>query len=1051
MLTIQLFGAPQLAFDGQQVDVTRRKSRALLYYLASQTTPLVRDQLLAFFWPDLERAAAQTALRSTLHGLRKACGPALLATDNTISLAADTVVDVREFERGLASPPSDPQRLAALLELYRGEFLAGFTLPDVEAFEHWMTTERERLRRLALRGFAQLAQAYSDQGAYANALDAIERAVALDPLQESLHRTAMRLLYLAGDRAGAIRRFEQLRNMLDEELGVPPLAETQALYDAIITETVEPTPVVAPPPATPAPKPPPAVAPGQSQKLPFVGRSNELALLHSLAEPRRLLLIEGESGIGKSRLADSFLQQSGRLVLAGAGRELEQALPYQPIIEALRCLLATELWPSLRAKLQLPAIWLAEVARLIPELALPQSDGLSPLRSQLHELPDAAESRLWEGINQFLRTLAEQQPLALFIDDLQWADASTLALLGYLARQTHDAPLILLATTHPPKPRTPLAALTQTLAHGDHLARITLKPLENRDITDLAQILSPTFTYPLADWLERNSEGNPYILAELVRHAYSHHLLQPDGTLNLSALSNVSTVPSNVYTLTQARLAELSESAHRLLDAAVVMGREFDFAVAAQAAGLDEETAIDALDELHDHGFVMQHNNEAPRDSVMNRRYRFDHPLTIEVASREIGEPRLRLLHRRVAEAIKEQYRQHIDELAGLLASHYAQGGHPEQAADYAFRAGGRAAALGAWAEAASFFRQALAGTSQHHPEGPAGARRFEILMALGSVQLNAGDAEAASNAFTAALELAKARNEQDNIDLARRELARSYISLNRFAQVIELAKQIRANPAFEVDAEILWGTALSLEGADLAEATAHLNRAAASCTVHADPTNLAHITFELGGIAAQQGDLPQAITHYYNALAVAEQSDAALTYRILAHNNLAYHKLLLGHHDALLHANLGLQIAQEHGALAMQVYLFSTMGEISLANGELDQAEHLFQTGLTLAEQLNIPERIAGLMANLGLVAQQRKQFDQARNLLSHALTEAERISARHLAAQIRIWLAPLHPPEEAQAHLNSARTFAVAGNRRHLLTQIAQIEQQLSATAKP
>src|SRR5690606_31330836 len=98
------------------------------------------------------------------------------------------------------------------------------------------------------------------------------------------------------------------------------------------------------------------------------------------------------------------------------------------------------------------------------------------------------------------------------------------------------------------------------------------------------------------------------------------------------------------------------------------------------------------------------------------------------------------------------------------------------------------------------------------------------------------------------------------------------------------------------------------------------------------DPTNLAHITFELGGIAAQQGDLPQAITHYYNALAAAEQSDAALTYRILAHNNLAYHKLLLGQRDAQQHAHLGMQIAQEHGALAMQVFLYSTMGEINLA-----------------------------------------------------------------------------------------------------------------------
>ncbi len=148
------------------------------------------------------------------------------------------MIDARDFERGLAAPPGDPQQLAALLDRYRGEFLAGFALPDVEDFESWLNAERERYRRLALRGLAALAQLHSDRGEYPVALDAIERALALDPLQEEAQRAAMRLRYLTGDRAGAIRRFEQLRRLLDDELGVPPLAETQALYDAIITDSL---------------------------------------------------------------------------------------------------------------------------------------------------------------------------------------------------------------------------------------------------------------------------------------------------------------------------------------------------------------------------------------------------------------------------------------------------------------------------------------------------------------------------------------------------------------------------------------------------------------------------------------------------------------------------------------------------------------------------------------------------------------------------------------------------------------------------------------------
>ncbi|MFL5805772.1 MAG: ATP-binding protein [Roseiflexaceae bacterium] len=1051
MLSILLLGPPQLLLDGRSIDVTRRKSRALIYYLAANPAPLTRAQLLSFFWPDLDRSSAQTTLRSTLHGLRKALGPALQTTDTSIALAPDVAIDARDFERDLAAPPADPRWLAATIERYRGEFLAGFVLPDVEAFEDWLSAERERYRRLALRGLAALARLHEGRGEITAARDAIERALAFDPLQEDTQRAAMRLHYLAGDRAGAIRRFEQLRRLLDDELGVPPMAETQALYDAIITDTLNDERRTANDDSESHILHRSSFIVHRSDSLPFVGRAAELDALRNLAATQRLVLIEGEPGIGKTRLAEEFIRTAGTLALAGAARELEQTLPYQPVIEALRGLLAREDWPALRAALDLPAIWLAEVGRLLPELAAPGGDAHSAPPAHLPELPGAAESRLWEGVNQFLRALGRRRPVTLFLDDLHWADASTLALLGYLARQTYDAPIVFLAAARPAGPHTPLAALTQALARGDRLARLPLARLGADDVIALARSLSPTYAYPLADWLTRNSEGNPYILAELVRHARDRELLLPNGALNLPALSDTPIVPTNVYSLAQARLARLSDSARRLLDAAVAAGREFDFTVAARAAGLAEDDALDALDELRTAALIAplgeeRFMNQADGGRFTNRPYyAFDHTLTMEVAYREVGEPRHRLLHRRIAEAMEQLYSDRLDEIAGLLASHFAEGGAAERAAQYAFRAGQRAAGLAAWAEAATFYEQALAGAEPGLSHAEGASWRETILMALGTARLEASAGASAAAAFRAAQELAEARGDQDATDRARLALAQALILQNHYAEVIALAQQLRQSPAYVVDAELLWGTALSLEGADLAGAVAHLNAAAAGCAARSNPVHLAHITFELGSVAAQQGDLPRAIEHYRAALDIAEQTEQALLYSILAHNNLAYNLMLLGDPDAAEHARIGLRLAQEQGALGMQTFLLSTLGEIAMSQGDLAAAERHFADGLALAERLDIPERIAGITANLGLLAQRHGQADLAFQRLSTALAGANSIGARHLAAQIRIWLAALLPPAAARAQLDAARAFAAASGRRRLLEEIAELERRL------
>ncbi|MGH2521413.1 MAG: ATP-binding protein [Anaerolineales bacterium] len=1044
MLSIRLFGPPHIELDGQPVNVTRRKSRALVYYLAAHPQPRTREHLLAFFWPDHDRPAAQQLLRTTLHGLRRTIGPALQGDEAAIGLAPDADVDARTFEAQLSPPTSDLQLLTSTLALYRGDFLADFSLPDTPAFEDWTIAEQERYRRLAVRGLTALSQQHEADQDYPAALGALERALSFDALQEDLQRAALRLHYLAGDRAGAIRRYETLRKLLDEEMGVPPMGETRAVYDSIINDTLpkperlevrgQKSPIgplrgeVTHRPPSGGGSPSDARLPiSDLQPIPFAGRSAELQTLRALSASGKLALIEGEPGLGKTRLAEEFISQANAITLSGAAREMEGSLPYQPIVEALRGLLARPDWPALRERLRsdLSALWLAEVARLLPEL----SPGLTSRTSP------SEESRLWEGLFQFLLALARQQPVILFLDDLHWADASTLALLGYLTRKALpalDAPVFLMAATRSPAPRSPLGALVQTLTREGRLARLPLARLSRAEVESLARQLCSAHAKPLTEWLTQSSEGNPYILAELLRYVREKDILRSDGALDLAALRASPLVPQTVYSLIQSRLARLSDAARRMLDAAVPLGREFEFEIAARAAALSENAALDALDELRAAGLI-----HANPDDPNGRLFTFDHTLTMEVAYREVSEPRHRLMHRRVAEALESAYRGKLDAVAGLLASHFAEGNAPERAAPYAFRAGQLAAGLAAWKEAIAFYEQALTGITNE-------AQRADVFLALGQARLQAGETAQASEAFRAAL----AHPNPEKIAAAQVGLSQSLLAQNRFAEVIELARQLLTalDPFTRGRGEALWGTALSVEGTDLAGAAEHLQQAAAILRDESgpvDPVWLGQITFELGSVAAQQGDLPRAITLYRDALALAQSvdSEASVARRILAHNNLAYHLHLLGDPSALEHARLGLRLAQEKGTLGLQTYLLSTLGEIELAQEDLDAAEKYFTDGLALAEQLSIPERIAGLTANLGRLATRRGQTALAIHRLSTALARADALGTRHLAAQIRLWLVPLLPPAEARAALAEARAIAESGGRKRLLEEAERL----------
>ena len=1041
MLSIQLLGTPLVLRDDQPLTITRKKSRALLFYLAAHEKPLTREQILAFFWPDSDRVSAQQVLRTTLHGLRQALGAALVTDESTLSLSPDVYVDVREFETTLAGRAfqpsiSDLQSLIITLQLYRGDFLTGFSLNDSAEFDDWLTEQQEHYRRLAIRGFIALAALHEQQQDYQAALAALDRALAFDPLQEDVQRSALRVHYLAGDRTGAIRRYESLRRVLDEEMGVPPMAETRALYDAIISDQAVGDQLIRDPGSgiglqlrrTAAPISPINNQQAPLSNLPFIGRTGELQKLREAAAARQLALIEGEPGIGKTRLAEEFLRAQSGLQLRGAAHELEHALPYQPFIEVLRQLLEMPGWSALQARLELPVVWWHELARLVPEV-MPQIVSSA-----------ADESRLWEGVHQFLIALSRWQPIAVFIDDAQWADASTLGLLGYLVRVTasSDHPIVFVAASRPFEPRTPLALLVQTLTREGRVLRCSLNRLLPAETAALARQISPAFAFPLADWLMQQSEGNPYVLSELITHARDSGLLQADGTVNLSALSASPVVPPSIFSLIQARLARLSDPARRILDAAVAMGRVFEFEVVARAAALSENAALDALDELRAARLIQP-------QGAGGSSYAFDHSLTMEVAYREVGEPRHRLLHRRVAEAMEAIYgKQYLDGIAGVLAWHFQEGGDSQRAAPYALRAARLARQIAAWREAIELYDQALA-ADLPDPE------RAAILLEAGEAHLRAGETAQAVEAYRAALKLCAPQSmEADQVRLA---LAQALLNQARFAEAIDLVKQVRADgrPEMIVNAEMQWGTTLSVEGADLIGAAEHLQNAEMLLrrqSAQPDAARLAQIKFEQGSVAAQQGDLERAVALYRDTIDLGAQSlsEGALPFQVLGYNNLAYHLHLLHDSTAIQYAQKGLQLAQEQGAVAFQPFLLSTLGEIEL-DRDVAAAERYFTEGLTLAERLSMPERIAGLTANLGRVAQRRGETALAIHRLSTALAKAEALGLPHLAAQIRLWLVPLLPPTEAHIALNEVRALAESTNRKRLLEEAQQLELKLQA----
>ena len=333
-LTLSLLGGFEARTGpGSPVPVTTKKAQALLAYLAltpGQSHP--RDKLAALLWADTAPGPARNALRQALFALRRALGAIegeiLQGTADAITLVPGAVQsDTAAFERAVSE--GTPASLEQAVELYRGDLLSGLGVTE-PAFEDWLMTERERLRELALEALARLLAHQRTSGATARALQTALRLLALDPLQESVHRTLMRLYGQFGRRDAALRQYQECVEVLQRELGVEPEPETKALYQEILRQ--RPGHAV------------PLSGAARPTDRPLVGRGAEVVQLHGVlaaawAGHGQIVAVVGEAGIGKSRLLGELTSEAerrGGQVLLGRAYESEQILQFGPWVDALR-------------------------------------------------------------------------------------------------------------------------------------------------------------------------------------------------------------------------------------------------------------------------------------------------------------------------------------------------------------------------------------------------------------------------------------------------------------------------------------------------------------------------------------------------------------------------------------------------------------------------------------------------------------------------------------------------------------------------------------------
>jgi DNA-binding SARP family transcriptional activator len=762
-LDIRLLGSMQLLRgDRPLTNFASDKVRALFVYLVIEAAhPHQRRKLATLLWPEIPETNALASLRHALSNLRKVIGdraaqpPYLITTPQTIQLNRDSEVkvDVNLFEEYCAlaqKNPLDFQSLSIAADLYMDRFLEGFSISDSVPFEEWMVIKRERFDQLAFQVFHKLANYYEIIGDYQSAIAFAQRQIGLDPWREEAHRLMMRCLYYSGQRSAAIAQYDKCCKALASDLNIEPSSDTVKLFEAIRDKNL-PLPPSPPAFCLPAPNIPLA-------RPIFVNRQEPLdrmqsALKKVLEGQGQVLLVTGSAGQGKSVLVREFIDQaleSQPNLAAASGNSHayfgsgDPFLPFREILEMLTGQIehfweagtishdhARRMWrltaPSAQILVQHGSELIetfvsgASLLQRVSYILREEPSWVSQLSKLVDRKnrPPLLKEALFQQYCRVVIELSHHVPLIIFVDDLQWADQSSLELFFHLSRQISPAPILLLGAFRPVESSSSMKESSKTLADMVNELRI-----------HGGDILIDLDTYTDICFIDDYLDQAPNALGEDFRHhlhqyTRSHPLYTVEMLFDMKKRGDLTKneagewiaadslnwdhVPPRIEAAIKESLIHLPSVLLDMLKIASVEGERFTAEVLANVKGIDEEQALFSLREELDQQFRLV-KADSSRMVNGNRltRYRFRHILFQKYLYGQLDGVERERLHEQVGEAIENCYAGGIEELSLPLAIHFELAGLIDKAVYYYEAAARHANRFSSYEDAISHFEKAL-------------------------------------------------------------------------------------------------------------------------------------------------------------------------------------------------------------------------------------------------------------------------------------------------------------------------------------------------------
>jgi len=589
---------------------------------------------LLIFWPDSTEKQAQSNFRKLIHDLRIGLPQAVRYMNISSEYLQwkdeyPSYSDVREFERLSQGQTLNEWRKAE--SLYRGELMPGL-------YMEWVVEKRERLAQSYMRVLEKLVNAFEAHRDYSTAVHFARKLIANDQYNEEYYRMLMRLHASNKDTAGALSLFEQLRSVLDDAFGIAPSNETLQIYDRLARNRSDHMTVTA----------------GVNKHSPLIGRIDEwgdMLRVWKQATTGRpcLLILKGESGIGKTRLAQEFKSwaenQGISSAMAGCYPSV-RSLSYTPVTSWLRSIPIT----------RMNSIWMSELVRLMPELVEQYPDLALPAPIQ-----DSWQLTKWyEAIE---RSLLVKQPLLLILDDIQWCDQESIQFISYLLRSDSKAQLVVIATMRTDESTNDAVERMFSDLHIERkLTELELIPFNSEDTK---RLVASSVGEELADRhssdLYAKSGGNPLFIIETMKEwqAGNDHQKFRYSSFVKNAIEH--------------RLRKLSDC-RQLISVVAAVRRPVSTELLGLVLDINEGIVLESLEKLV-HLKVMQ--------TAGDGKYDFTHDIIRGIAYDLMSDASRRYCHRQIARALIAYHNEQPEIVAAEVAFHFELAGKEQEALPY--------------------------------------------------------------------------------------------------------------------------------------------------------------------------------------------------------------------------------------------------------------------------------------------------------------------------------------------------------------------------------